>query len=197
MDYKELNRVLADLDQAMNTLEDTYIENEGEITELTEQMEQEILMLKELLTHDGIDLLGAWLKAKEDRKKSLKAEKDYITRQMAAIDESIEFIKTKVNQVLVATGQEKVKGDRGYSFTATISTKTEVNKDVLKDLFQEKVNEAVKDIIPRDVTITLGASVSKLPDDPDLILPIWYNQTEKPSVRFTKPRATNDKSKED
>ena len=187
-----MNQVLADLDQAMVTLEETYIENEGEVTEETEQLEAQISGLKELLTKDGIDLLGAWLKAKEDRKKALKAEKDYITRQMAAIDESMEFIKEKVNQILVATGQEKVKGDRGYSFAATISTKTEVDKDVLKDIFQEEVNEAVKDILPPDVTITLGASVSKLPDDPDFILPPWYNRTEKPSVRFTKPRASKE-----
>ena len=192
MDYKEMNQVLADLDQAMVTLEETYIENEGEVTEETEQMEAQISGLKKLLSGEGIDLLGGWLKAKEDRKKSLKAEKDYITRQMAAIDETIEFIKTKVNQILVATGQEKVKGDRGYSFAATTSVKTEVNKDVLKDLFQEAVNEAVADILPPDVTITLGASVSKLPNDPDLILPAWYTQTEKPSVRFTKPRASKE-----
>lgn len=192
MDYKEMNQVLADLDQAMVTLEETYIENEGEVTEETEQMEAQISGLKELLTGEGIDLLGGWLKAKEDKKKSLKAEKDYITRQMAAIDETIEFIKTKVNQILVSTGQEKVKGSRGYSFAATTSSKTEVNKDVLKDLFQEAVNEAVADILPPDVTITLGASVSKLPNDPDLILPVWYTQTEKPSVRFTKPRASKE-----
>ena len=192
MDYKELNKVLADLDQAITLLEDTYMENGGEITDETERMETEISGLQELLTKDGIDLLGGWLKAKEDRKKSLKAEKDYITRQMAAIDETIEFIKTKVNQVMVATGQEKIKGDRGYSFAATTSVKTEVNKDVLKDLFQDAVNDAVADILPPDVTITLGASVSKLPNDPDLILPVWYNQTEKPSVRFTKPRASKE-----
>jgi len=192
MDYKEMNQILADLDQAMVTLEETYIENEGEVTEETEQLEAKISGLQELLTGEGIDLLGGWLKAKEDRKKALKAEKDYITRQMAAIDESIDFIKTKVNQILVATGQEKVKGARGYSFAATISSKTEVDKDVLKDIFQDEVNEAVKDILPPDVTITLGASVSKLPDDPDLILPPWYNRTEKPSVRFTKPRASKE-----
>ena len=127
MDYKELNQVLVNLDQAINTLEDLYIEGEGEVTEETEQMEDHISGLKELLTRDGIDLLGGWLKAKEDRKKTLKAEKDYITRQMAAIDESIEFIKGKVNEVLVATGQEKIKGDRGYSFAATTSGKTEVD----------------------------------------------------------------------
>ena len=192
MDYKELNQVLANLDQAMVTLEDLYIENEGEVTEQTEQMEQEISGLQELLTKDGIDLLGAWLKAKEDKKKSLKAEKDYITRQMAAIDETIDFIKFKVNQVMVATGQEKIKGDRGYSFTATTSTTTAVDKDVLKCIYADRVEEAIRAArIPLYVGVSLTASSTKAAEvgveDGDEEI---FVTTEKPSVRFTKPRAS-------
>ena len=194
MDYKELNQVLVNLDQAINTLEDLYIEGEGEVTEETEQMEEHISGLKELLTRDGIDLLGGWLKAKEDRKKTLKAEKDYITRQMAAIDESIEFIKGKVNEVLVATGQEKIKGDRGYSFAATTSVKTEVDKDVLKTIYADRIEEAIRAAhIPAYVGVTLTASSSKaaefgIVEGAEEI----FHTTEKPSVRFTKPRATKE-----
>ena len=194
MDYKEMNQVLANLDQAINTLEETYIENEGEVTEETERMEDEISGLQELLSTEGIDLLGGWLKAKEDKKKSLKAEKDYITRQMAAIDETIDFIKTKVNQILVATGQEKVKGARGYSFAATISTKTEVDKDVLKAIYADKVEEAIRAAhVPAYVGVTLTASSTKAADlgvvegDEEIFV-----TTEKPSVRFTKPRASKE-----
>lgn len=194
MDYKELNQVLVNLDQAINTLEDLYIEGEGEVTEETEQMEDHISGLKELLTRDGIDLLGGWLKAKEDRKKTLKAEKDYITRQMAAIDESIEFIKGKVNEVLVATGQEKIKGDRGYSFAATTSVKTEVDKDVLKTIYADRIEEAIRAAhIPAYVGVTLTASSTKAAElgivegDEEI-----FHTTEKPSVRFTKPRATRE-----
>ena len=162
MDYKEMNQVLENLDQAMHTLEDLYIEGEGEITEETEQMEQEISGLQELLTTEGIDLLGGWLKAKEDKKKSLKAEKDYITRQMSAIDETIEFIKGKVTEVMKATGQEKIKGDRGYSFTASHSIKTDVDKDVLKALYADKVEEAIRAAhIPAYIGVSLTASSTK------------------------------------
>ena len=194
MDYKEMNQVLADLDQAMFTLEEIYIENEGEVTEQTEEMEQKISGLKELLTGEGIDLLGAWLKAKEDKKKSLKAEKDYITRQMSAIDETIDFIKTKVNQVLVATGQEKVKGDRGYSFAATMSTKTEVDKDVLRYRYDFPVHEAIRAAgIPAYIGVTLTASTTKAKEmgimDGDEEI---FVTTEKPSVRFTKPMASKE-----
>ena len=194
MDYKELNQVLANLDQAMVTLEDLYIENEGEVTEQTEQMEQEISGLQELLTKDGIDLLGGWLKAKEDKKKSLKAEKDYITRQMSAIDETIDFIKEKIHQVMEATGQEKIKGDRGYSFAATISTKTEVDKDLLKILYADKVEEAIRAAhVPAYIGVSLTASSTKASElgvvegDEGIFV-----TTEKPSVRFTKPRASKD-----
>lgn len=194
MDYKEMNQVLADLNQAMVTLEETYIENEGEVTEETEQMEAQISGLKELLTHDGIDLLGGWLKAKEDKKKSLKAEKDYITRQVAAIDETIEFIKDKITEVMKMTGQEKIKGDRGYSFTASHSVKTEVDKDVLKALYADKVEEAIRAAhIPAYVGVSLTASSTKanelgvLEGDEEI-----FSTTEKDTVTFRKPKASKE-----
>ena len=194
MDYRELNQVLADLDQAMVTLEETYIENEGEVTEETEQMEAQISGLKELLTGEGIDLLGGWLKAKEDRKKSLKAEKDYITRQMAAIDETIEFIKTKVNQILVATGQEKVKGARGYQFKVSESVTTSVDKELLKKNYEEKVEKAIRRAgVPVYIGVSLSASVSKVGEDgvskkdKDLFV-----TNKKDTITFTKPRASKE-----
>lgn len=194
MDYKEMNQVLANLDQAINTLEEKYIENEGEVTEETEQMEAEISGLQELLSTEGIDLLGGWLKAKEDRKKSLKAEKDYITRQMAAIDETIDFIKDKVTEVMKATGQEKIKGDRGYSFTATHSVKTDVDKDVLKALYADKVEEAIRAAhIPAYVGVSLTASSTKanelgiLEGDEEI-----FSTTEKDTVTFRKPKASKE-----
>lgn len=194
MDYKELNQVLADLDQAMFTLENLYIEGEGEVTDETEHLEEKISGLKELLTQDGIDLLGGWLKAKEDRKKSLKAEKDYITRQMAALDDTIEFIKTKINQILVSTGQEKVKGSRGYSFAATTSVKTEVDKDILRSLYADKVEEAIRAAhVPAYIGVSLTASATKANlfgvNDGDEEI---FHTTETPSVRFTKPRESKE-----
>lgn len=194
MEFKELNQVLANLDRAINTLEETYIENEGEVTEQTEQMEEEISCLKELLTTEGIDMLGGWLKAKEDKKKALKAEKDYITRQMSAIDETIDFIKVKINQILTATGVQKLVGARGYSFTPTISTKTDVDKDVLKALYADKVEEAIRAAhVPAYVGVSLTASSTKANElgvvegDEEI-----FHTTETPSVRFTKPRASKE-----
>ena len=194
MDYKELQQALSQLEEVMNNLEELYILNEGECTEESERMEVEVDTLKELLSGDGIDMLGRWLKSKEDRKKSLKAEKDYITRQMASIDKGIEYIKSMINKVMVATGLEKVKGDRGYSFATTTSTKTDINKDVLKALYAEKVEEAIRSAhIPAYVGVTLTASSTKATElgvvegDEDIFVTM-----SKPSVRFGKPKANTE-----
>lgn len=194
MDYKELQQALSQLEEVMNNLEELYILNEGECTEESERMEVEVDTLKELLSGDGIDMLGRWLKSKEDRKKSLKAEKDYITRQMASIDKGIEYIKSMINKVMVATGLEKVKGDRGYSFATTTSTKTDINKDVLKALYADKVEEAIRSAhIPAYVGVTLTASSTKATElgvvegDEDIFVTM-----SKPSVRFGKPKANTE-----
>lgn len=194
MDYKELQQALSQLEEVMNNLEELYILNEGECTEESERMEVEVDTLKGLLSGDGIDMLGRWLKSKEDRKKSLKAEKDYITRQMASIDKGIEYIKSMINKVMVATGLEKVKGDRGYSFATTTSTKTDINKDVLKALYADKVEEAIRSAhIPAYVGVSLTASSTKATElgvvegDEDIFVTM-----SKPSVRFGKPRANTE-----
>ena len=194
MDYKELQQALSQLEEVMNNLEELYILNEGECTEESERMEVEVDTPKGLLSGDGIDMLGRWLKSKEDRKKSLKAEKDYITRQMASIDKGIEYIKSMINKVMVATGLEKVKGDRGYSFATTTSTKTDINKDVLKALYADKVEEAIRSAhIPAYVGVTLTASSTKATElgvvegDEDIFVTM-----SKPSVRFGKPKANTE-----
>ena len=187
MNYNEFKDALETLDWASYHLEETYTENDGEVTEETEKMEAEIEALRHLLNTDGVDFLGRWLKGKEDRKKALKAEKDYVSRQIEAVDTTIAFIKAKINELMQATGCEKVKGSLGYTFTTTVSTTTNVDKEILRDFYQAKVEEALKDILPADVTVTLGASVSKLEEGAEL--PAYYNRTETPTVRFTKPRA--------
>lgn len=187
MDYKELQDILSTLEYTSYKLEETYVENEGEVTEETELMEGEITAMKTLLNTEGVDLLGRWLKGKEDRKKALKAEKDYLTRQMEATEKTISFIKSQINKVMVATGQVKIKGSLGYSFATSTSTKTEVDKDLLNEAYLAKVQDAVKDILPADVSVSLSASVSKLGDGAEL--PNYYTRTSTPSVTFTKPRA--------
>ena len=86
MDYKEMQDLLSSLDYTSYKLETMYTENEGEVTDETELLEGQVSAMKALLNSEGVDFLGRWLKGKEDKKKAIKAEKDYLSRQIEAIE---------------------------------------------------------------------------------------------------------------
>ena len=196
MNYKEIDAALAALEQNSALLEETYVENGGEVTEETELLEEENEYLSVLLTTEGMDTLGRYMKRKEDEKARIKAEIDCLTRQMRAAERTMDNIKFKANLILMKTGKEKVKGSL-YSFTPYTSETTSVDKNVLKDMFQEKVETILRSTgaIPEDVTITLGASASALSEGAEL--PAYFVKTYKPTCKFIKPRANKElKAKE-
>lgn len=193
MNNNDIKSALAELSTTMFLLEEEYMENGGEVTEYTATMEANIERLKVLLTTEGVDSLGRWMKSKEDQIKSLKAERDAISRQIKSCETTIDYIKTMVNHVLVCTGQEKVKGTC-YSFAATTSETTSVDSDALKERFMDAVEKKLRGgknpVIPADVTITLGASIKNVPEGAEI--PSYYLKKSKPSVKFTKPRASKE-----
>ena len=194
MNNKEINSLIESLNASMWAFENYMVENDGVCDEASDQMEEQIGILKGLLTTEGIDSLGRWLKAKEDEIKSLKAEKDYITRKINAATGTIDYIKTQMNKILTAAQMEEIKGANGYKFQVTTSTKTEVDKEILKELFLDKVEKKLRGgknpVIPADVTFSLGASVSLVPEG--AVLPSYYIRTSSPSCKFTKPRASKE-----
>lgn len=194
MNNKEINSLIESLNASMWAFENYMVENDGVCDEASDQMEERIGILKELLTTEGIDSLGRWLKAKEDEIKSLKAEKDYITRKINAATGTIDYIKTQMNKILTAAQMEEIKGANGYKFQVTTSTKTEVDKDVLKTIYADRIEEAIRAAhIPAYVDVTLTASSTKAAEfgivegDEEI-----FHTSEKPSVRFTKPRASKE-----
>lgn len=194
MNNKEINSLIESLNASMWAFENYMVENDGVCDEASDQMEEQIGILKELLTTEGIDSLGRWLKAKEDEIKSLKAEKDYITRKINAATGTIDYIKTQMNKILTAAQMEEIKGANGYKFQVTTSIKTEVDKEILKELFLDKVEKKLRGgknpVIPADVTFSLGASVSLVPEG--AVLPSYYKRTSSPSCKFSKPRASKE-----
>ena len=194
MNNKEINSLIESLNASMLAFENYMVENEGVCDEASDQMEEQIGILKELLTTEGIDSLGRWLKAKEDEIKSLKAEKDYITRKINAATSTIDYIKTQMNKILTAAQMQEIKGANGYKFQVTTSTKTEVDKEILKALFLDKVEKKLRGgknpVIPADVTFSLGASVSLVPEG--AVLPSYYIRTSSPSCKFSKPRTSKE-----
>lgn len=193
MNNTEIKAALVALTESMYLLEEEYMENGGEITEHTTMMEEDIERLKVLLTTEGIDSLGRWMKSKEDQIKSLKAERDSINRQMKACENTIDYIKFEISNLLRRLGLEKVKGTC-YSYTATTSETTSVDKEILNQQFMETVEKKLrggkKPVLPDDVTITLGASVKRVPEGEEL--PVYYIRKVEDTVRFTKPRASKE-----
>ena len=192
MNARDIKDLMAMLSEATERQEALYIENEGEITAETEEMDAEIDAIKKLLTTEGIDSLGSWLRAKEDEKKRYKAEKDYVTRKINATDKSIDYIKSMINQVMRETGVEKVKGELGYSFQTYTSDTTTVNKPNLFAKYEERLIDAMaKAGIPQYVTATLNASSSiarevGLQEGDEAI----FERHLTPTVKFGKPRAS-------
>ena len=193
MNNTDIKSAIAELSTTMFLLEEEYMENGGEVTEYTATMEANIERLKVLLTTEGVDSLGRWLKSKEDQIKSLKAERDSVTRQIKSCENTIDYIKTQINNVLVATEQDKVKGTF-YSFAVTTSETTSVDKDALKERFMDAVEKKLRGgknpVIPADVTITLGASIKNVPEGAEI--PSYYLKESRPTVKFTKPRASKE-----
>jgi len=190
MTLAEIRLALATLNAATEQLEDLYEESEGEVTEETITEEERIATLRELLEGDGIDSLGRWLKSKEDEAAALKAEKQHIERRQKAVENSVDFIKGELYNVLRSLNIEKAKGT-SYGFTAQETTKTIVDKERLAE-WGPAVDKAIRDAgIPAWIGVTLKASVSAVPEGQPL--PDLFQQETRQSVKFTKPR----KPKED
>lgn len=192
MNNTDIKSALDALAQISLELEDKFIESEGECTEETDYLEEEQTAIQLLLTTEGVDSLGRWLKSKEDEKKSLKAEKDYISRRINAVDNTIDYIKGQIYIVMNATGMEKIKGSNGYTFTPTISETTSVDKEVLKTSYSERVEKAIREAnIPDYIGVSLTASSSVAKEkgvnegDENLFI-----VTSRPTAKFTKPRGS-------
>ena len=193
MNNKEINSMIESLNATTWAFENYMVENDGVCDEASDQMEERIGILKDLLTTEGIDSLGRWLKAKEDEIKSLKAEKDYITRKINAATGTIDYIKTQMNKILTAAQMQEIKGANGYKFQVTTSTKTEVLKDALNDAFLEIAQVGARaNGLPDWVDIQLKTTATEIKNSGDMDALSFLQETSSPSVRFTKPRATRE-----
>lgn len=187
MTHAEIREALINLDITMQVLEEEYIENGGEITTSTEQKEAQIESLKHLLKTDAVDSLGRWLKGKQDNVKSLQAEKAYIDRRIQAEKRTSEYIMSLIHTAMVAAGEEKVKGQNGYSFALSQSTTTSVDQELLEEKWQAEVENLAREAgMPDYVTISLKAKKSLVPEG--LELPDIFQQTTTDTVAFRKPK---------
>ena len=117
MKYQDIQDALCTLARLSEELEDQYIENEGEITPEAEALEAQKDAVADLLTGEGVDTLGRWLKSKEDELATYKAEKAAADRRIKSVRNTIDFVKAKIAEVMAATGTQKAKGSF-YGFSA-------------------------------------------------------------------------------
>ena len=188
--YKDVKAAQDELIDLSAQYEEQMYEDGGEVTEVSENLERQKDAVSDLLAGEGIDTLGRIIKGKEDYIKTLKAEKDSISRKIKATESSIEFFKSVITDILHQTGRDKAKGLL-YGFTATTSNTTKVDMELLNGRYLEVAEQAIRAAgVPDYVTVKLDAKVSLVPEGEDL--PDLFEEVHKDTVRFTKPRAAKE-----
>lgn len=185
---REIQDALHRLREEKFRLEAEYEENGGEVTDSTLSREQAIADIKTLLlSKEGVDSLGRLIRSNSDDIQGYKAEKKHIDSQIKKIEGYNEWLLGLVNGILEESEEDVVKGNLGYSFTQHTSVTTKVDAKMLKERFYETAISAIRATdIPRDVTITLSASISSLPEGAEI--PEWYNVSSVGKATFRKPR---------
>ena len=185
MKYNDIQDALATLARLSELLEEKYIENEGEVTEETEEMEERMDAIRDLLQNDGIDALGRWLKVKEDEVKMWKAEKAAADRKVKAAQGSVDFVKAKIAEVMDAVGMEKAKG-AFYSFSKYVSEKSAVDQEELDRIYLDIATSAARAAgLPDYVEVQLKTTTTALKEADATE---FIQTTTADAVRFTKPR---------
>lgn len=191
MNYKDIQSALEALERSTYEFENLMEENGGEFTPEAEQLEAQRQALTDLLSGDGIDTLGRWLKSKEDEKATYKAEKAAADARIKSVDKTIDFIKHEISRILMTTGQEKAKGSF-YSFAVYTSVKTSVNTEALDSDYLDLVTEAARNAgLPGYIDVALKTTATRVRDwaeEHEGEGSGYYEVATDETVKFTKPR---------
>ena len=189
MKYRDIQDALATLARLSDLLEDQYIESEGEVTEEIEDTEARKAAIQDLLQNEGIDALGRWIKVKEDEVKMWKAEKAAADRKVKSAQNTVDFIKAKIAEVMAATGMDKAKGAY-YSFSKYVSEKSSVNYEEIASVWSKPVFDALESIgFPSWLEINFKTTTTALKEAGK---EEFIDTVTGDAVRFTKPRGTKE-----
>lgn len=188
MDNKAINEALAHLASLEWHIDNELADNGGEITDEIQEGIDISEDIRALLQDEGVDSLGRWLKAVQDKKATLKAEKDAILRKIKAAEETESYVRQQVRRVLDALGIDKAKGNC-YSFTASDSRTITADTEKVKSLFADKVEKAIRSAgVPDYIGVTLRAISSAVHEGEPL--PEVFSVEETATTTFRKPRAS-------
>jgi hypothetical protein len=140
-----------------------------------------------MLKNGGIDHLARLLNSVEADINGYKAEQDYLKRQQKKSENFREDILECINIALEESGEDKVKGDFGYSFTQHVASSTKPDTKLIKELFYKDVEKAIRDakVCPDHITFTLSASCNLLKEGEDM--PDYFTTTSRARATYRKP----------
>lgn len=189
MKPSEINEKLYRLSWLRDQLEAMYMENEGEVTEETEQIEEEIGIIQSLLDEEP-DELGRYLVSLEDSVARFKAEENAIAARRKRLESYMEFVRATARKLVVAQeGRTEIKGQL-YKFKATKSVKTKPNADAINEEYLEPIKKALEPLgLPTWLIVDIDASVTIAKGEGPLE-ERFFTVTESEALSFTKPRKT-------
>ena len=192
MTYKDIRSALYELKGIQFNLNNEYEENGGEVTDSTEQKEQMAEAIRYMLNNGGVDQLARLLNSVKADIDSYKAEQEFLKRQQKRSEGFQEDILECINMAMEELGEEKMKGDFGYSFTQHVASSTKPDTKLIKELFYKDVEKAIRDahVCPEHITFTLSASSSLLKDGEDM--PDYFTTTSRARATFRKPKKADD-----
>jgi hypothetical protein len=194
--YKDIREALYRLKQIQFTLNNTYEENGGEVTEETSSMEEMKGAILYMMENGGVDHLARLLNSVKADIDQYKAEQDFLKRQQKKSENFQEDILECVNIAMEELGAEKMKGDFGYSFAQHVASSTKPDTKLIRELFYEDVERAIREanVCPEHITFTLSASSSKLKEGEEM--PDYFTTTSRGRATFRKPRKADDTQEE-
>ena len=190
--YKDIRDALYRLKAIQFALNNEYEENGGEVTESTiskEEMKDAILYM---LENGGVDQLARLLNSVKADIDQYKEEQKFLKRQQDKQENFQEDILECINIAMESLGEEKMKGEFGYSFTQHIASSTKPDNKMIKEMFFKDVEKAIRDarVCPEHITFTLSASSTLLKKGEDM--PDYFTTTSRARATFRKPLKKED-----
>lgn len=195
--YKDIREALYKLKYLQFALNNEYEQNEGEVTDSTMEKEEMISTIRYMLENGGVDQLARLLNSVKADIDQYKEEQKFLKRQQEKQENFQEDILECINIAMEELGEEKVKGDFGYSFAQHISSSTKPDTKLIKELFYKDVEKAIREarVCPDHITFTLSASSTLLKEGEDM--PDYFTTTSRARATYRKPLKKEDNTKEE
>lgn len=195
--YKDIREALYRLKYLQFALNNEYEQNEGEVTDSTMEKEEMISTIRYMLENGGVDQLARLLNSVKADIDQYKEEQKFLKRQQEKQENFQEDILECINIAMEELGEEKVKGDFGYSFAQHISSSTKPDTKLIKELFYKDVEKAIREarVCPDHITFTLSASSTLLKEGEDM--PDYFTTTSRARANYRKPLKKEDNTKEE